>query len=182
MQDGDPILFWECMKTNALVSELAEFAIVILSIVINTAGNEHQFSGVKVTKDRLRNCLRLQKLKSNLREQQYADGLHDVQGSRKNHSEEHIQTLLEVPWYESLLAAPQDSHDFIDTQSGWSRRGLLVNTQKKWRVGLKKWMDEAKKFDDDSDDNLKALRDGQEAEDEIPDDGELEGSGDEYEA
>lgn len=50
------------MKADRQLHELAEFALTILGIVLNTAGNERQFSKVKIRKDRLRNRLALDKL------------------------------------------------------------------------------------------------------------------------
>ncbi|KAF5371266.1 hypothetical protein D9758_004281 [Tetrapyrgos nigripes] len=225
IHDADPILFWECMKTNLLVSVLAEFAIMILSIVMNTAVNERHFFPSQDYKGSFAKSSRASESPKENQICFYADGLRDIRDPRKNHSEEHVQTLLEVPRYDHILSTP---HDFTDGHS------LLVNTRKKWRNELAKWIEQARDFDEDSDDNsippplpessnqcckwlprsLELLFGGaatedqssesvegprrtrrrnfteesllmellqQEAEDEIPDDGELPGSGDEYE-
>ncbi|THU91256.1 hypothetical protein K435DRAFT_863575 [Dendrothele bispora CBS 962.96] len=234
----DPLIFWESMKTNRDVYELVDFACMILSIVQNTAGNERQFSQVKLRKDRLRNRLTTEKLEKkiklaeNLRQQHYADGLRDIREARKNHSDDRVVQLLEVPRYDQVLSNPQQDDDYVDAHVGRSRRHLLVNSRRKWRLELKKWTDEAERADQLTGDNtvppplpessashwlprsLELLfgRDdqqleptssmqrprrerrtayteeqlymellAQEAEDEIPDDGALEGSGDEYE-
>ena len=55
------------MKTDGAIEELANFALLILGIVMNTAGNERQFSKVKICKDRLRNQLQLEKLKQSIK-------------------------------------------------------------------------------------------------------------------
>lgn len=36
------------MKADRAIEELAEFALLILHIVMNTAGNERQFSKIKI--------------------------------------------------------------------------------------------------------------------------------------
>ncbi|KAE9399834.1 hypothetical protein BT96DRAFT_939144 [Gymnopus androsaceus JB14] len=97
-KNEDPIIFWKSMKTNGAIEELANFALLILGNVMNTAGNEWQFSKVKICKDRLHNWLQLKKLKQsiknvqiieNVQEHHYSNGLKDEQQACKNHSDEH---------------------------------------------------------------------------------------------
>ena len=44
------------------VAELSDFAMLLLGLVVNQAGNERTFSDLKIKKSRLRNCLGLPKL------------------------------------------------------------------------------------------------------------------------
>ncbi|KAF9062402.1 ribonuclease H-like domain-containing protein, partial [Rhodocollybia butyracea] len=130
----DPIIFWESMKSDVKVLELADFSLLILYIVMNTAGNDRQFSHVKIKKDRLRNRLLLEKLESslkigeNLRAHHYTDGLRDVRKPRQNHSEDRVSKLLQVPRYGELV-------DGSDT----SDRSALVTTRRHWRAELNQW-------------------------------------------
>jgi hypothetical protein len=50
------------MRTVPEVAELAEFAILLLGIVVNQAGNERDFSDLKIKKTWLRNRLGIPKL------------------------------------------------------------------------------------------------------------------------
>jgi hypothetical protein len=54
-QGKDPVKFWEIMLTDSRSVELAEFALTLFHMVLNTAGNERDFSKVKIKKSRLRN-------------------------------------------------------------------------------------------------------------------------------
>ncbi|KAJ3792207.1 ribonuclease H-like domain-containing protein [Lentinula aff. detonsa] len=66
IHNDDPIIFWESMKADQEVCELADFALTVLQMVLNTSGNEHQFSKVKIHKDHLRNQLQLIKLEQSI--------------------------------------------------------------------------------------------------------------------
>ncbi|KAF9066635.1 hypothetical protein BDP27DRAFT_1423666 [Rhodocollybia butyracea] len=224
----DPIIFWESMKADAKVTELAEFALLILYIVVNTAGNERQFSHVKIKKSHLRNRLLLEKLESelkigeNLREHHYSNSLRDIRKPRQNHSVDRVSKLLEVPRYGDLVTG-----DDLDGRLG----SALVTSRRHWRAELNRWKEDAQGHDElyapppplpqgasrawlprsfnllfgqlITDNSLETRRTGgtrprratrtvfseeqlmmellaQEKDDEILDDGALEGSGDEY--
>ncbi|KAE9397312.1 hypothetical protein BT96DRAFT_957953 [Gymnopus androsaceus JB14] len=146
----DPIIFWESMKSDAKVSELAKFALLILHIVMNTAGNERQFSHVKIKKDRLRNRLLLEKLESklkigeNLREHQYSDGLRDFRKPCQNHSEDRVSKLLQVPRYGELIGGDEGGSS------------TLVTTQRYWCTELNWWKEDAQRHDELYGDDLDA--------------------------
>ncbi|KAF9035431.1 ribonuclease H-like domain-containing protein [Rhodocollybia butyracea] len=175
----DPIIFWESMKSDVKVLELADFSLLILHIIMNTAGNERQFSHVKIKKDWLRNRLLLEKLESSLKigenlcAHHYTDGLRDVRKPRQNRSEDRVSKLLQVPRYGELV-------DGSDT----SDRSALVTTQRHWRAELNQWKRDTETHDNgdpDVEEQLLMELLAQEKEGEpIPYDCELEGSGDEY--
>ena len=63
IQQGDnPILVWQQLKSIPEVAELAEFAILLLGIIVNQAGNERDFSDLKIKKARLQNRVGIPKL------------------------------------------------------------------------------------------------------------------------
>jgi hypothetical protein len=53
---------WKAFLTTASAYELADFAILLLSISVNQAGLERNFSDLKIKKTRLRNRLKLPRL------------------------------------------------------------------------------------------------------------------------
>lgn len=53
---------WEAVRHDSSVSELADFAILLLSIVPNSAGMERTFSDLKIKKTQLRNRMSLERL------------------------------------------------------------------------------------------------------------------------
>jgi hypothetical protein len=61
-QGEDPIFIWQQLKGVPEVAELADFAIMLLSIIVNQAGCERDFSDLKIKKTCLRNRLGLPKL------------------------------------------------------------------------------------------------------------------------
>jgi hypothetical protein len=55
-------MVWKQLKSVQEISELAEFAILLLGIIVNQAGNERDFSDCGVKKTKLRNRLGIPKL------------------------------------------------------------------------------------------------------------------------
>jgi hypothetical protein len=53
---------WKAFLTTTSTYELADFAILLLSISVNQAGLERSFSDLKIKKTRLRNRLKLPRL------------------------------------------------------------------------------------------------------------------------
>lgn len=53
---------WKAFLNTPSVFELADFAILLLSMSVNQAGLERSFSDLKIKKTRLRNRLKLPKL------------------------------------------------------------------------------------------------------------------------
>jgi hypothetical protein len=62
MQGDDPIIVWKQLISEPEAAALADFAILLLGIVVNQAGNERTFSDLKIKKTRLRNRLGIPKL------------------------------------------------------------------------------------------------------------------------
>ncbi|KAF5366461.1 hypothetical protein D9758_009743 [Tetrapyrgos nigripes] len=235
----DPIIFWETMCSDRRTTDLAKFALTLLCIVMNTAANERSFSDLKVEKTRLRNRIgvkkvgKMMKIRGHLHRVQYKTGLKIPRKPRKNHKEERLSKLLEVPQYAKALDSPGGETE--DNSRG--HHSALVRSRKDWRREFVKWGEQAwteglqvETTDDDvvMDSNFldpvpqlpagrslalffggcleqsanltldgyiecrRTQRQGwseealhmellaQEEEDQIPDDGELEGSGDEY--
>jgi hypothetical protein len=52
-QGDDPLAVWQALKDVHDVAELAEFAQLLLGLVVNQAGNERAFSDLKIKKTRL---------------------------------------------------------------------------------------------------------------------------------
>jgi hypothetical protein len=55
-------MVWKQLLTSPEVAELADLAILLLGLVVNQAGNERDFSDLKIKKTRLRNRLGIPKL------------------------------------------------------------------------------------------------------------------------
>ena len=62
LQGDNPIVMWRAFLTTPNICELADFAILLLSMSVNQAGLEHSFSDLKIKQTHLRNRLKLPKL------------------------------------------------------------------------------------------------------------------------
>jgi hypothetical protein len=62
LHGDDPVMVWEQMRTVSAISELADFAILLLTIVMNQGGAERDFSDLKVKKTQRRSRLKLRRL------------------------------------------------------------------------------------------------------------------------
>ncbi|KAF5342808.1 hypothetical protein D9758_013365 [Tetrapyrgos nigripes] len=141
--NNDPTQFWEhCLEMPA-VSDLAEFAILILTVVVNSAADERLFSTLKITKTRLRNRLKLPRLQkmtkvqAKIRSQQMKGQVAAIRAKRKNHSNERVQTLLAVPRYRDLL-----ENDDRDDSMGRKAGAIYTTSHAGWRHAFKKWTDD----------------------------------------
>lgn len=61
-QGNNPLLVWQQFKRCSAVVKLADFAILLLGLVVNQASNERSFSDIKIKKTRLHNRLGIPKL------------------------------------------------------------------------------------------------------------------------
>ncbi|KAJ6607068.1 hypothetical protein B0H10DRAFT_2073320, partial [Mycena sp. CBHHK59/15] len=144
------------------VAELADFAILLLGIVVNQGGNERDFSDWKIKRTRLRNRLSfaktgdMSKVGADIRASHIAGvGLYDQRGKRKNHDESRVAKLIAVPRYaDALESGEEDSDD--DHGVNPRPRSVLVNSACAWRKVHRKLMLEARDLPDD-DDALKDL-------------------------
>ncbi|KAJ6528393.1 hypothetical protein B0H10DRAFT_2154177, partial [Mycena sp. CBHHK59/15] len=144
------------------VAELADFAILLLRIVVNQGGNERDFSDWKIKRTRLRNRLSfaktgdMSKVGADIRASHIAGvGLYDQRGKRKNHDESRVAKLIAVPRYaDALESGEEDSDD--DHGVNPRPRSVLVNSACAWRKVHWKLMLEARDLPDD-DDALKDL-------------------------
>ncbi|KZV87419.1 hypothetical protein EXIGLDRAFT_773631 [Exidia glandulosa HHB12029] len=212
------------------VTALADFAMTLLDLVANQAGNERNFSNFKIQKTRLRNRLGLPKLckmtkvGDRIRRAELADGTRKERKGRTLHSAEG-KGLLDVPRYADALEAASDSDDDDSAGNGTRRArpsARLIKSGADWRRELAKWRSSVQEQESDSESDMDAappgrarslipctldrlfsgaakqtraprpavteearymelLQDELNDDTHIPDDGELEGSGDDYE-
>ncbi|KAJ7899690.1 hypothetical protein B0H13DRAFT_2336946 [Mycena leptocephala] len=115
---NNPVLVWEVMLASPDVRELADFAILILGIVVNQGSNERDFSDFKI-KTRLRNRLsfaktgKMSKVGASIRAEHLAAGFVKPREARKNHDESRVAELIAVSQYADLIENEEDSDDNI---------------------------------------------------------------------
>ncbi|KAJ7463541.1 ribonuclease H-like domain-containing protein [Mycena latifolia] len=140
-ENVDPIQVWEALAGSRHLTELAEFAIVILNIVANQAGCERTFSRTKIEQSDHRNRLGLPKIdkrtkiKAQIRTEHQQQGIYKPRAGRKNHKA--TASLLSVPRYRDLL---EDQDDEDPSERGRA----LVSSREGWRTQLAKWIGDAK--------------------------------------
>ncbi|TFK58634.1 hypothetical protein BDN72DRAFT_781827 [Pluteus cervinus] len=160
--NGDnPILVWEALSTTSAVSELADFAILLLGICVNQAGLERNFSDLKIKKTRLRNRLKLPKLEkmakvgADIRSSQKDAGLVDERVKRTNHDQSKLTTLLEVPRYADLLEDGEDSSGGeAESTAEEATKPKIVKSRAAWRKEMAKWIREEQERDSDDEDEI----------------------------
>ncbi|KAF8150044.1 ribonuclease H-like domain-containing protein [Crassisporium funariophilum] len=222
---GDnPLMMWKTYLETPSTSELADLAIRLLSMSVNQAGLERNFSDLKIKKTRLRNRLKLPKLEKMAKVGADICASHKEAGfikdraKRQNHDKAKVGELLMVPRYADLL----DQEAEID-EDALSRPQSLLK-------GMAKWVQEEQEKGNDADNEeladvtygrqrskwlprsldllflgrtetdidqqmcrirrqqahteearlMELLVDKEADEESIPDDGELEGSGDDF--
>ncbi|EJD46725.1 hypothetical protein AURDEDRAFT_123867 [Auricularia subglabra TFB-10046 SS5] len=140
---GDhPKLFWEQFTGNPETRSLALFALVLLDVCCNQAGNERTFSDLHIKQTRLRNRLGLAKLEimskvgAQIRQEHLRDGLREPRDPRKVHDEARAAELLAVPRYADALEQDEagDEDDIEGTQ-----KVALIKSAAAWRKELAKW-------------------------------------------
>ncbi|KAJ6622322.1 ribonuclease H-like domain-containing protein [Mycena sp. CBHHK59/15] len=153
LDNVNPIQVWEAFSGSSHISELAEFAIMILHIIANQAGCERAFSRTKIEQSNHRNRLGLEKIdkrtkvKADILSDHEKQGIYKERKGWKNHKS--IASLLSVPRYRDLLE-DQDDKDPSDA--------------KDWRSQTAKWVADAQAAEreeldesdseDDTDDRL----------------------------
>ncbi|PBK94194.1 hypothetical protein ARMGADRAFT_1098847 [Armillaria gallica] len=91
---NNPILVWEQLRGTPETAELADFAVLLLEISANPAGNELDFSVFKIKKTRLWNRLGLGKLQrmsaigASIRKEHVSNVLAESREKRQNHATE----------------------------------------------------------------------------------------------
>ncbi|KAJ7175140.1 ribonuclease H-like domain-containing protein [Mycena crocata] len=132
----DPIAVWVALRTPE-ISELADFAILLLKIVVNQAGCERVFSDLKVKQTQRRNRLKLKKLDkmtkigADIKADQQERGLLKIRTKRTVHKS--TETLLTVPRYRDLI---QDQDDDDTTE----RTPAVISTAAGGRTVMGKWI------------------------------------------
>ncbi|KAJ7431571.1 ribonuclease H-like domain-containing protein [Mycena galericulata] len=137
----DPIAVWTALQTSGGLAELARFAIMVLTVVVNQAACERVFSEVKNNESPHRARIGLEKLEKMSKEEHLKDGVVLTRKKRKNHAS--VEKLLAVPRYRDLL---EDSDD--ENVSG--RGPALVSSSPRWRAELSKWILSVQEADEDS--------------------------------
>ncbi|KAJ6618961.1 hypothetical protein B0H10DRAFT_2217227 [Mycena sp. CBHHK59/15] len=143
----DPIAVWVALRTPA-ITELVDFAITLLKIVVNQAGVEHVFSDVKVKQTQRQNRLKLLKLDkmtkvgADIKSDHLECGLVALRTARNVHKS--TAKLLTIPRYRDLL----DDQDDEDSTGG---KTALVSTVAGWRTVMKRWIDDAQAAAEDTD-------------------------------
>ncbi|KAF7341516.1 DUF659 domain-containing protein [Mycena venus] len=150
---NNPILVWEQYLTNPDLYELADFAILLLGMVINQGGNERDFSDFKIKKTRLRNRLdtkkvgEMSKIGADIRASHKAEaGLFEEREKRQNHSDKRVKDLLAVPRYADAL----ESDDEANSEA--QPRQVLVKSKAGWQKVFLQWVMDAREMDGNSDD------------------------------
>ncbi|KAJ7494917.1 ribonuclease H-like domain-containing protein [Mycena latifolia] len=140
-ENVDPIQVWEALAGSCHLTELAEFAIVVLNIIANQAGCERTFSRTKIEQSDHRNRLGLPKIdkrtkiKAQIRTEHQQQGIYKPRAGRKNHKA--TASLLSVPRYRDLL---EDQDDEDPSERGRA----LVSSREGWRTQLAKWIGDTK--------------------------------------
>ncbi|KAJ7354073.1 hypothetical protein DFH08DRAFT_803992 [Mycena albidolilacea] len=184
----DPILMWENMRGDPDVQELADFAILCLGVAVNQAGNKRDFSDFKIKKTRLCNHLtfkkteKISKVSATIRAEHTATSFINPCEKRKNHDDTQVAGLIVVLQYANIIENNDKSKDEVISSCG------LVNSQSAWRKLHVKWRLTRSRLKwgwrwTMSQDPLTLLSPPAvpaEHSKEEPDDGELEGSGDDF--
>ncbi|KAF5349830.1 hypothetical protein D9757_015258 [Collybiopsis confluens] len=152
---GDcPITFWKNFRNVSKTAELADFALLLLEVLVSSAGNERDFSDLKIKQTRLRNRLRLDKLEkmsktgANIRQDNSTSGLTVARNKRKNHQPEHAAKLLSVSRYSDLL-----NGDIDDSEDSADISPVYIKSRAAWRREMRKWQeDEQNREGDDETD------------------------------
>ncbi|KAJ7817108.1 hypothetical protein B0H14DRAFT_3742605 [Mycena olivaceomarginata] len=140
----DPKLMWEQMKTFPSTLQLANFALLLLDLVVNQASNERSFSDLKIKKTRLRNRLGTKKLEkmskfgAEIRSENIAAGLVHERTAREVHDPTKVSGLLSVPRYADALEADDDEGE----------GSKLVKSAAAWRVEVNKWVRSARESEE----------------------------------
>ncbi|KAJ6628155.1 ribonuclease H-like domain-containing protein [Mycena sp. CBHHK59/15] len=140
-ESTDPVMVWEALAGSSHITELAQFAIIILQIVANQAGCERTFSRTKIEQSDHRVRLGLDKIekrtkiRAEIRAEHIEKGLYKPRKPRKNHKS--TATLLSVPRYRDLLG---DQDDEDPTERGRA----LVSSVVGWRTQMAKWIGDAR--------------------------------------
>ncbi|KAJ6617824.1 hypothetical protein B0H10DRAFT_1948009 [Mycena sp. CBHHK59/15] len=154
---GKKLIVWEAFSGLSHLTELAEFAIMILVVIANQAGCKHTFSRTKIEQSDHRNGLGLDKIekrtkiKADILSEHKKQGIYKERKGQKNHKS--IATLLSVPRYRDLL---DDQNDEDPSERGRD----LVSSAIDWRIQTAKWVadaqmaERAELVDSDSDDDM----------------------------
>ncbi|KAJ7222722.1 ribonuclease H-like domain-containing protein [Mycena rebaudengoi] len=143
----DPIAVWVALRTPD-IEELADFAIILLKIVVNQVGCERVFSDLKIKQTQRRNRLKLEKLEkmtkigADIKTDHREHGLIKLREKRKVHKS--TAALLTVLRYRDAVQDDDES-----TEKG----PAVVKTASGWRSVMSKWVADAQAAEDSESDD-----------------------------
>ncbi|KAK6991472.1 hypothetical protein R3P38DRAFT_3227650 [Favolaschia claudopus] len=146
LHGDNPVLVWKQFLPVPEIRELADFAILILGIVVNSGGTERVFSDLKIKRTRLRNRLsfkkteKMSKVGASIRAEHLADGLRKQREPRKNHDVKRVAELIAVPKYADLLEQTEDVDADSDGAEAVKVSSRLVDSQAAWRKVYTHWL------------------------------------------
>ncbi|KAF5387115.1 hypothetical protein D9615_001638 [Tricholomella constricta] len=155
---SDPLSMWKAFLKTPLVSELADFAILLLSMSVNQAGLERNFSDLRIKKTCLRNRLKLSRLEKMAKVGADIQAAHQEVGfiadrvKRQNHDQRKVAELLAVPRYADLLE--EDDNSSEDNEPAERRRSGLIKSREAWQGEMAKWIQDEQAQSDDDDDEV----------------------------
>ncbi|KAK7021681.1 hypothetical protein R3P38DRAFT_3196501 [Favolaschia claudopus] len=146
LHGDNPVLVWKQFLPVPEIRELADFAILILGIVVNSGSTERVFSDLKIKRTRLRNRLsfkkteKMSKVGASIRAGHLAEGLRKQREPRKNHDVKRVAELIAVPKYADLLEQNEDVDADSDGAEAVKVSSRLVDSQAAWRKVYTHWV------------------------------------------
>ncbi|KAI5823255.1 hypothetical protein K523DRAFT_255488 [Schizophyllum commune Tattone D] len=141
----DPIMIWQQFLSMAAVRDLASFAIMCLELCLNQAGNERDFSDLKIKQTRLRNRLKIPRLEkmskvgASIRAEHTEQGVHEARRKRQIHEDSRVAELLAVPRYADVIEGVHaDPALHADAESS-RRQPTLITSKTAWREVMAVW-------------------------------------------
>ena len=152
------------MRCEKVVKPLADFALILLNIVLNSAGEEREFSGMGITKSKLRNRIAVEKLKQHsqvsqypfwiidthfltkvlcgIREDQRTGGGTPIRLQRRNHKDTNTLLALQtIPEIRSVSPTEDDG--------GHQEQRTTIRSREEWRRMLAEWQERRANISED---------------------------------
>ncbi|KAG6858629.1 hypothetical protein C0995_015230, partial [Termitomyces sp. Mi166 len=160
--NGDnPVAMWTAFLDTPSTAELTDFAILLLSISVNQAGLERNFSDLKIKKTCLRNRLKLPRLEkmakvgADIQASHHEAGLINEQKQRHNHDNVKVKDLLAVPRYADLLDCNDEGTGEDDRVPIMAQ--VLVKSRGGWCREMAKWVEKKQGEESDDEDLVDAM-------------------------
>ncbi|KAI5823519.1 hypothetical protein K523DRAFT_357584 [Schizophyllum commune Tattone D] len=151
-----PVLVWQQFLGDCKTHKLAEFAIMCLGLCLNQAGNEHDFSDLKIKQTRLWNQLanprleKISKVGASIHAKHSRLNLADTRKKRQIHEADTAAELLVVPRYADVLegvhnadAVPPPAVPAGDAaqpeEASSQNHPILITLCAAWRKSMASW-------------------------------------------